>query len=36
MDALSEEKIVVEVDEIYADEVNANALGRAIAAALLA
>jgi probable rRNA maturation factor len=36
MDALSEEKIVVEVDEIYADEVNVNALGRAIAAALLA
>lgn len=36
MDALSEEKIVVEVDEIYADEVNANALSRAIAAALLA
>ena len=36
MDALSEEKIVVEIDEIYADEVNANALSRAIAAALLA
>ena len=36
MDALPEEKIVVEVDEIYADEVDANDLGRAIAATLLA
>ena len=36
MDALPEEKIVVEVDEPYAAEVDANDLGRAIAAALLA
>ncbi len=36
MDALSEEKIIVEVDEPYAAEVNANDLVRAIAAALLA
>jgi probable rRNA maturation factor len=36
MDALSEEKIVVEVDETYAAEVDTNDLGRAIAATLLA
>jgi len=36
MDALPEEKIVVEVDETYAAEVDANDLGRAIAATLLA
>ena len=36
MTALSEEKIVVEVDEIYAAEVNADDLGRTIAATLLA
>ena len=36
MDALAEEKIVVEVDEIYAAEVDANDLGRAITATLLA
>ncbi len=35
MDALIEEKIVVEVNEIYAAEVDANDLGRAIAATLL-
>jgi probable rRNA maturation factor len=36
MDALPEEKIVVEIDENYAAEVDANDLGRAIVAALLA
>jgi probable rRNA maturation factor len=36
MDALPEEKIVVEVDENYAAEVDANDLVRVIAAALLA
>ena len=36
MDALSAEKIIVEVDEPYAAEVNANDLVRAVAAALLA
>jgi probable rRNA maturation factor len=36
MDALPEEKIVVEIDENYATEVDANDLGRAIVAALLA
>jgi probable rRNA maturation factor len=36
MDALPEEKIVVEVDETYADEVNAGDLVRAIAAVLQA
>jgi len=36
MDAHPEEKIVVEVDETYADEVDAADLGRAIAATLLA
>jgi len=36
MDAHPEEKIIVEVDETYADEVDAADLGRAIAATLLA
>jgi probable rRNA maturation factor len=36
MDALSEEKIIVEVDEPYAAEVNASDLVRAIGAVLLA
>ena len=36
MDALPEEKIVVEIDENYAAEVDAHDLGRAIVAALLA
>ena len=36
MDALPEEKIVVEIDERYAAEVDAHDLGRAIVAALLA
>ena len=36
MDALSEERIIVEVDESYAAEVNANDLVRVIEAALLA
>jgi probable rRNA maturation factor len=36
MDALPEEKIVVEIDEKYAAEVDAHDLGRAIVAALLA
>ena len=36
MDALPEEKIVVEVDENYAAEVDANDLGRTIMATLLA
>ena len=36
MDVLSEERIVVEVDESYAAEVNANDLVRVIEAALLA
>jgi probable rRNA maturation factor len=36
MDALPEEKIVVEVDEIYAAEVDANDLVRAIEATLVA
>ena len=36
MDVLSEERIIVEVDESYAAEVNANDLVRVIEAALLA
>ena len=36
MDAHPEEKIVIEVDELYAAEVDANDLSRTIAAALLA